>query len=728
MGNRGSEREREGMTMTRPTLRMAAVMTFLTVALLGSSAVSVFAVGGGTQIKVIVDLKAPANRSDRKAITALGGSVRQSFRLINAISATLPTGAVNVLEHNPNVQTVERDHTLTVLDAELDASWGVKHIGAGDVHAAGNVGAGVTIGVIDTGIDCNHPDLVGACAGGYDFYNNDSDPNDDYGHGTAVAGILAAQMNGFGVVGVAPGARLYAYKVLGADGSGDYSNLIAALQQASMVDHVDIVNMSLGGHDPSQALADAVAAAYAQGTILVGASGNVDPTNLYELFFGCPVVYPAAYPQVFATTYTDPNDALTGFSCTGPEVDFAAPGDLINVPVPTGTCPLCNSTGYRSDLSGTSFAAPHLAGTVALVLAHGISNGGDTSTLADDVKAHLCATTTPGYGVLTTPIDPTDPRYAEYFGCGVVNAANALLNDPPPTGGNSPPVAVDDSATTDQNTPVTVNVLANDSDPDGNPLTVTSVTTPANGNATFTASDVTYTPATDYYGTDTFDYTISDGQGGTASATVTVTVNPPPPPTNQPPVAVDDSATTAQDTPVTVAVLDNDSDPDGDTLSVQSVGAPAHGSAGTDGTTVTYTPSSGFSGSDSFAYTISDGRGGVATANVNVTVTPAVGPTMHVGLLADLSTAHRNRWTAKVRIRVLDGNGARLSGVVVTGTFSNGKTKSCTTGRKGQCSLQVAKLAKSITSLTFTVDGLVLAGWTYVPADNTATSIVLNQP
>jgi subtilisin len=712
------------MTMTRPTLRTAAAMTVLTIALLGSSAVNVFAVGGGAQVKVIVDLKAPANRSDRMAITALGGSVRQSFRLINAISATLPKGAISVLEHNPNVRTVEMDHTLTVMDAELDASWGVKHIGAGDVHAAGNVGAGVTIGVIDTGIDCSHPDLVGVCAGGWDFVNNDSDPNDDFGHGTAVAGILAAQMNGFGVVGVAPGAKLYAYKVLGADGTGDYSNLIAALQMASMVDHVDIVNMSLGGPTASQALADAVAAAYAQGTILVAASGNVDPTNLYQVLFGCPVMYPGAYPQVFATTYTDPNDALTGFSCTGPQVDFAAPGDLINVPVPTGNCPLCDPSGYRDDLSGTSFASPHLAGTVALVLAHGISNGGDTSTLADDVKAHLCATTTPGYGVLTTPIDPTDPRYAEYFGCGVVNAANALLVDPPPTGGNNPPVAVDDSATTDQGVAVTVNVLANDSDPDGDPLTVTAVSQPANGSVTFTATDVTYTPAANFYGNDSFGYTISDGNGGSASATVAVTVNH----VNQAPVAVGDSATTAQDTPVTVNVLANDSDPDGDTLSVLSVGAPSHGSAGTNGTTVTYTPAAGYSGSDLFAYTIQDTYGATASATVSVTVTPAAGPTMHVGLLADLSVTRSRNWTAKVRIRVLDGNGAPLSGVVVTGTFSTGQTKSCTTGNKGQCALQLGKLSKSLASVTFTVNGLVLAGWTYEPADNTATSIVLKQP
>ena len=95
----------------------------------------------------------------------------------------------------------------------------MKHIGAGDVHNAGNTGQGVKVGIIDTGIDYTHPELAAAYAGGYDFFNNDSDPFDDNGHGTHVAGIIAAQMNGQGVVGVAPGASLYAYKVLGADGS-----------------------------------------------------------------------------------------------------------------------------------------------------------------------------------------------------------------------------------------------------------------------------------------------------------------------------------------------------------------------------------------------------------------------------------------------------------------------------------------------------------------------------
>src|SRR6476469_5612244 len=201
---------------------------------------------------------------------------------------------------------------------------------------------------------------------------------------------------------------------------------------------------------------------------MVAASGNVNPNDFMQLIYGCPVAYPAAYPQVFATTYTNQSDALTGFSCTGPEVDFASPGDSINSSVPTGSCMFCSSTGYAVE-SGPSMASPHLAGVVALVLSHGISNQGDLTTIADDVKTHLCADTTLGYGVLSTHILPTDPRYPKYFGCGVVNAKKALLDDPPPLGPpvNHPPVATDDTATTVMNTLVTVNVLANDTDADG---------------------------------------------------------------------------------------------------------------------------------------------------------------------------------------------------------------------------------------------------------------------
>ena len=138
-------------------------------------------------------------------------------------------------------------------------------------------------------------------------------------------------------------------------------------------------------------------------------------------------------------------------------------------------------------------------------------------------------------------------------------------------------------------TPVTVPVLANDSDPDGDVLTVTSVGTPANGTATLNGSSVTYTPNPGFTGSDSFPYTISDGHGNSATATVTITVTPDSESSADREQRCCDS--TAMDTPVTVPVLANDSDPDGDVLTVTSVGTPANGTATLNGNSVTYTPS-----------------------------------------------------------------------------------------------------------------------------------------
>ena len=189
------------------------------------------------------------------------------------------------------------------------------------------------------------------------------------------------------------------------------------------------------------------------------------------------------------------------------------------------------------------------------------------------------------------------------------------------TGTNDGPVAVADAVTTTEDTAVSVAVLANDSDLDGDRLSVTSVSTPAHGTAAINPDGtISYTPAANYVGVDSFVYTVSDGSGDTAEATVTVTITP----TNDGPVAVDDAATTTEDTAVVVAVLTNDTDLDGDTLTVTSVATAAHGAAtvNADGT-IAYAPAANYHGADSFSYTIGDGFGGSATATVSVTVTPA---------------------------------------------------------------------------------------------------------
>lgn len=183
--------------------------------------------------------------------------------------------------------------------------------------------------------------------------------------------------------------------------------------------------------------------------------------------------------------------------------------------------------------------------------------------------------------------------------------------------GNADPIAKPDTAVTDEDTPVTIPVLANDSDPNGDTLTVTGATA-TNGTVTVNPDGtLTYTPNPDYNGPDTITYTVTDGNGGSATSTVAVTVNP----VNDAPVANDDTASTAFNTPVTIAVLANDTDVDGDALAVLGTPTSADGTVtvNPDGT-ITFTPNAGFSGVAVIDYGVTDGNGGTDTAQVLVTV------------------------------------------------------------------------------------------------------------
>lgn len=215
-------------------------------------------------------------------------------------------------------------------------------------------------------------------------------------------------------------------------------------------------------------------------------------------------------------------------------------------------------------------------------------------------------------------------------GTGTVNGTVNPVQDSP--------VAANDTFVTNEDTAVTVDVLANDSDPDRDPLSVTQINgtdivpgssvAVTGGTVTLNADGtLTFTPAANFNGSPSFTYTISDGHGGTASATVNGTVNP----IQDPPVAANDAFTTNEDTAVTFDVRGNDGDPDGDPLSVTQINgtniAPGNSIAVTGGTvtlnangTLTFTPTANFNGSPSFTYTVSDGQGGVATATVNGTV------------------------------------------------------------------------------------------------------------
>ena len=203
---------------------------------------------------------------------------------------------------------------------------------------------------------------------------------------------------------------------------------------------------------------------------------------------------------------------------------------------------------------------------------------------------------------------------------GTASATETVTVEAP---ANTAPVAVDDTVTTPLNTPVTLDTIANDSDADGDDLVITQISSiPANiGSATISADKKTilFTPANGFTGTVSFDYTISDGKGGTASATETVIVEAP---ANVAPVARDDSATTTSGQAVTLATLANDTDADGDTLTITDIQQPANGTAvvSGNGQGIVYTPNDNFVGTETFTYTISDGNGHTVTATETVTV------------------------------------------------------------------------------------------------------------
>jgi len=346
---------RSGFFLALTALVVAALAPASAYAASPSAAATAAPAPAAKTLKVIVTFDGRPGKAATKAIERVGGKIKHQLKLIDALSAEIPRAKLKALRADPAVKTVEldgklvmSDHSADTGDYEYENAWGVEHIGSREVHLAGNTGQGVKVAVIDTGVDYIHddpdddpyvvdPEFLGNYAGGYDFFNNDEDPMDDHGHGTHVAGILAAEHNGYLVTGVAPGVDLYALKILSATGEGEYSGLIAALGWAVDND-MDVVNMSLGGHEVSAALQTADTAAYDAGVTMVAASGNINLLDWMEIFYGCPVVYPAAYSEVIAVSFTGEDDRLTGYSCTGPQVDLAAPGDNIYSPVPTGSC------------------------------------------------------------------------------------------------------------------------------------------------------------------------------------------------------------------------------------------------------------------------------------------------------------------------------------------------------------------------------------------------------
>ncbi len=405
------------MMLTTQTIlkRMLLLCTFCT--LLATTAIA--------GKPVIVGFHQKPDKAEKKLIQSLGGTIKRTYSLLPAIAADMPQESIAILLKNPSVTFVEDDVTVHSIDpspsttskvsstkplsiqslasdGEYDNSWGVERIGAKVAHDKNITGSGIKIAILDTGINYNHEDLDANYRGGYNFITNgrgSDDPFDDsYNqHGTNIAGIIAAESNDIGVVGVAPDASIYAVKVLDGSTFGSLSDIIAGIQWA-VENNMDIANISIAGVDSSllQATCDAAEQA---GLLIVASAGNT---------YSGAAQFPAAYDSVVAVAGTDQNDSKGFFSPIDPVLEIAAPG--LNI------YSTAQENSYAA-LSGTSQSAAFVSGAAALLLSKGINDRNNDGIINNDDLRKTLQTSVTDLGILGR--DDT-------FGYGLLNIRDAF--------------------------------------------------------------------------------------------------------------------------------------------------------------------------------------------------------------------------------------------------------------------------------------------------------------
>ncbi|MEL6380974.1 MAG: S8 family serine peptidase [Cyanobacteria bacterium J06626_18] len=294
---------------------------------------------------------------------------------------------------------------FSVNDPDYDKQWNLRQIEVEGAWGKGINGKGVTVAVIDTGIskgpDLNKTDLVA----GYDFVNDRAKADDDNGHGTHVAGTIAQSTNnGYGVAGIAYGAKLMPLKVLSRAGFGTISDIAEAIRFAAD-NGADVINMSLGGGGESKLMREAIDYAHSKGVVIVAAAGNSGLSS---------ASYPAMYDNVIGVSAIGPDEQKTSYSNYGKGVDIAAPGGATRASKLDGILqetinPRTPGEFQFQYFQGTSMASPHVAGVAALIKSQ-------NRNLAPDQVLE----------VLKASAQPVEGDKQNYFGAGYLNAAHAV--------------------------------------------------------------------------------------------------------------------------------------------------------------------------------------------------------------------------------------------------------------------------------------------------------------
>jgi subtilisin family serine protease len=315
----------------------------------------------------------------RAAISAAGATLEEAVPKINAylvgVEPEQRAEALRSLRSSPAVVTASQSLLAEIFDSSPDdTDWplqeGLRVAGFPKAWDVTRGSSRVVVAVLDTGVDARQPDLRGAVASGYDFVNSDSDPGDDHGHGTSVAGVIAARAdNRVGGAGVCSRCTVMPIKVLDANGVGNDARIAAGIVWAT--DHgAKVINLSLGGPGSSQELTNAIAYATGKGIIVVAAAGNAGTTRQY---------FPAGDPRAISVAATNFTDRRYSWSNFGSWVRVAAPG--------CNVAPMLGN-GY-ADFCGTSSASPLVAGLVGLELS------AEPSATAQEVEQALVRAAAP---------------------------------------------------------------------------------------------------------------------------------------------------------------------------------------------------------------------------------------------------------------------------------------------------------------------------------------------
>jgi serine protease len=661
------------------------------------------------------------------------------FMQLNVPKGKTVDEMVGAYSRNPNVEYAEPNHIartcmvpndplysyqwhLDIPEDDEIPEWHGENGGGINVEPAWDIstGTGVIVAVIDTGVAYEDyeefvdgpgrrdywitykraPDLAGTnFVAGYDFVNTDIHPNDDEGHGTHVTGTIAQSTNnGIGAAGVAFNCSIMPVKVLDSSGSGTYDWIADGIYYAA--DHdAQVISMSLGGTAASTTLENALAYAYGKGVTIICAAGNDGA--------GAAPSYPAAYDAyciaVGATRY---DEEVSYYSTTGDYVDIAAPGGDLRVDQ--------NGDGYGDGVlqqthdgsdytnfgywfyQGTSMAAPHVSGVAALLISNGVTD-------PDDVREAL----------ESTAEDKGDTGRDPECGWGIVDAYAALnysavLNEPPVADASGSYSGTEDIAIAFDG--------SGSCDSDGDPLTYAWDF----GDGS-TEIGVNPTHAYAAGGTYTVTLVVNDGKVDSEPNTTTADITE----VNDPPVA---DAGPNQTTLVNEDVTFNGSgsyDIDGTITTYEWEFGD-----GTTGTGMTTTHAYGAAGTYTANLTVTDDDELKDTDTVVVTVTEEPAYTMHIGSIVmstDSKTRGRNTFVwAVATVTILDESDSPVEGATVSGLWSGATDDSDSglTGTSGEVVLNsdAVRNAPSETTFAFTVDGVLLTGWTYDSAANIETS------